>query len=673
MPDFGREIPLGWLKFVEKTTELVEKGTLRLKLAELKPHAAACSIGTEELRDWDSGASERTPWGQELDLLLRLLTDVGVLMHFNAPSTRDLVVLKPQWLLDSMRELCDAKELLRKSKSRHVAHDAAPEWRMLLSHGRLDAEKLGGYIWADGDEEERMGILGLMQRFGLCCMLPHHAEIESPLFVVPSLLPCWTPSTRLDLWKDDNSVVATVRSIHADSYWEVGDPSSFMPEAVFWNLQVALLGQMTGADVRACRHLYRERALFFGTEDYFVERVASDQLLRIVVRIEGGGEAAAVAHRVMECLQSDIINANIEGKADKTGSRNDCNKDEGEGVGIATRFGLQFQLAVDCTDCGAPIPVVEDHFGSIVKCPQCRTNQAETVKQWRRHEQADRSRSSSSLCSDGSVAELGPTLREAMGGRDQMGREEWQKEPSAAISSEFEKQHMLIPWEQLTLDDKRGAALGEGGFGTVMKMWFLESTEVAVKALHTDVTEIGSPAAADFLREMEHLKSLHHPNVIQMLGVTRGSFGSGSGRGTQWMMVVEFMRSGSLYDWLHRRAKPLPWRWRVRVLSEVAKAMVYLHSDMPSKAPIVHLDLKPANILLSGDRIKVADFGLSRAGQHTTGGGNEKSEGKVQATIEYMAPEIYLGDGFGTATDVYAFGTSSDEYVYLTKAKVWCT
>ena len=345
---------------MQKATELVEKGTLRLKLSKLKPHATACSIGTEELREWDSGASEPIPWGQELDLLLRLLTDVGVLMHHDAPSTRDLVVLKPQWLLDSMRELCDANELLRKSKSRQIACDTAPEWRMLLSHGRLDAGKLGGSIWPDGDAEERTGILGLMQKFGLCCMLPHHAEIESPLFVVPSLLPCWTPSTLLDLWKDNNSIVATVRSIHADSYWEVGDGGSFR------NLQVALVGHLTAADVRACRHLYRERALFFGAKDYFVERVASDQLLRIVVRLEGGGEAAAVAHRVMECLQSDSTT---------TVGRNTTNdsKNEREAGGIATRFGLQFQLAVDCTDCGAPIPVVDDHFGSVVKCPQCRT------------------------------------------------------------------------------------------------------------------------------------------------------------------------------------------------------------------------------------------------------------------------------------------------------------
>jgi hypothetical protein len=68
-----------------------------------------------------------------------------------------------------------------------------------------------------------------------------------------------------------------------------------MPESVFWNLQVALLGLMTASDVRACRHLYRERALFFGAEDYFVERLAGEQLLRIVVRLEGGGEAAVVA------------------------------------------------------------------------------------------------------------------------------------------------------------------------------------------------------------------------------------------------------------------------------------------------------------------------------------------------------------------------------------------
>ena len=50
----------------------------------------------------------------------------------------------------------------------------------------------------------------------------------------------------------------------------------------------------------------------------------------------------------------------------------------------------------------------------------------------------------------------------------------------------------------------------------------------------------------------------------------------------QWMLVCEFMRHGSLHDWLHKldqrtmQPRQLSWRWKVRVMSEVAKAMVYL-------------------------------------------------------------------------------------------------
>lgn len=636
LPDYGTPIPLGWLRFCEQMHSLVAKGTLRLQLTELRSYATACSISTTA--DIDDQVSE-------LGLCLRFFTDVGLLMHHDTPNTRDLVVLKPQWLLDSMRELCDGEELLRKSKLlRSVSHDVAPEWRMLLRHGRLDAAKLSRHVWAEADPTERAAILALMERFGLCALLPHHEEAES--YVVPSLLPEWSRadiSTQSNdpngagglhggcerakgaaLWTDENSVVAIVRSIHHDAYWE-DQPPSFLPEAVFFSLQVSLLRTLgAAADVRACRHLYRDRALFFGDEDYYVHRVASEQLLRIVVRVETGHEPACVARRVISCL---------EGEADTTD-------------GIAARFGLKFQLVVDCKECGAPC-VVADHCGEVCKCPQCRSNQAATVNIWCHAARRE-------LRSKETRAELGPTLREAAGrGRSSApldSETEQELRPTADHGNSSQActnntkqmlQSMLIPWSDLELERR----LGEGGFGVVMKMKFLGSTEVAVKALtSTDEVSVGSVAATEFLREMEMIKSLHHPNVIQLLGVTQGSFCTGAAGDNsipgsqQWMLVTEFMRNGSLHDWLHINSRPLRWRWKIHMMVQVAQAMVYLHADLPTKPPIVHLDLKPANILISGDRCKVADFGLSIASRRSTGSQPGSEDGGVpQGTIDYMA------------------------------------
>lgn len=60
--------------------------------------------------------------------------------------------------------------------------------------------------------------------------------------------------------------------------------------------------------------------------------------------------------------------------------------------------------------------------------------------------------------------------------------------------------------------------------------------------------------------------------------------------------------------------------------------------------------------------VQVADFGLSRAGQHTTGHGIHNGNDTI-GTVEYMGPEMYRGDGIGTSTDVYSFGIMMWELV----------
>ena len=213
---------------------------------------------------------------------------------------------------------------------------------------------------------------------------------------------------------------------------------------------------------------------------------------------------------------------------------------------------------------------------------------------------------------------------------------------SEAMTAAFAK--MMIPFEELQYSDD----LGSGGFGAVYKMTWSQHSEVAVKVLHED------GASAEFMREMSLLANLHHPNILQLYGVTRGSFSPGGNGPLQWMMVCEYMINGSLHRLLHKDPlKVISWPTKLQILVEVAKGMSFLHSDLPAKTRIAHLDLKPDNVLLGASpaTIKVADFGVSRGGQRTAG-----SSAAQTGTCEYMGPEFYWGTGVGTAADVYSFG-----------------
>ncbi|KAF2558808.1 hypothetical protein F2Q68_00013796 [Brassica cretica] len=121
------------------------------------------------------------------------------------------------------------------------------------------------------------------------------------------------------------------------------------------------------------------------------------------------------------------------------------------------------------------------------------------------------------------------------------------------------------------------------------------------------------------------------------------------------LLVYEFVSSGTLYDHLHGSMfdSNLTWEHRLRISIEVAGTLAYLHSS--SSIPIIHRDIKTANILLDENlTAKVADFGASKLvpmdkDQLTT---------MVQGTIGYLDSEY-----FTTATgllneksDVYSFG-----------------
>ena len=110
-------------------------------------------------------------------------------------------------------------------------------------------------------------------------------------------------------------------------------------------------------------------------------------------------------------------------------------------------------------------------------------------------------------------------------------------------------------------------------------------------------------------------------------------------------IVTEFMRRGSLLDYLHRH-HPLRAAVQVKLALDVARGMDYLH-----RCNIVHRDLKAANLLMNehGD-CKVADFGVARV---VDGASVMTAE---TGTYRWMAPEVVAHQRYDAKCDVFSYG-----------------
>lgn len=184
--------------------------------------------------------------------------------------------------------------------------------------------------------------------------------------------------------------------------------------------------------------------------------------------------------------------------------------------------------------------------------------------------------------------------------------------------------------------------VGKGSYGEVFKgIW--RGTEVAVKKLpyyfeQLEDKEQQKTFLEGFIQETQLMKTLRHPNVIQLFA---------SFTHPEVMIVMEFMAKGSLYQILHDKSIDLSWDLRRQILLDAARGMTYLHKSQPV---IVHRDLKSHNLLVGEHwRCKVSDFGLSRM---LTAMDTMTSCG----TPSWTAPEVLRGEKYTEKCDVYSFG-----------------
>jgi serine/threonine protein kinase len=206
---------------------------------------------------------------------------------------------------------------------------------------------------------------------------------------------------------------------------------------------------------------------------------------------------------------------------------------------------------------------------------------------------------------------------------------------------------------QLLLHYRLIEQIGEGGMGVV---WRATDTRldrtVAIKVLRHQLSE-GARLRDRFEREARAISNLNHPHICTLYDI-------GCQQGIDFI-VMEYLEGESLAHRLKRGALPLERALRHGI--EIARALHEAH-----RAGMVHRDLKPGNIMLTRQGVKLMDFGLAKIVRPSPAAGAEDPSaaptaehpltetGTLVGTVPYMSPEQLEGKEADARSDIFALG-----------------
>ncbi|CAK8542981.1 unnamed protein product [Lathyrus sativus] len=187
--------------------------------------------------------------------------------------------------------------------------------------------------------------------------------------------------------------------------------------------------------------------------------------------------------------------------------------------------------------------------------------------------------------------------------------------------------------------------LGRGGYGIVYKASLPDGRQVAVKMINESKGN-----GEEFINEVASISRTSHVNIVSLVGFCYEN---------KRALIYEFMPNGSLDKYIFKNGFPdaicnLDWNTLYQIAIGIARGLDYLHQGCISR--ILHLDIKPQNILLDEDFCpKISDFGLAQICRRND---SVVSILGTRGTIGYIAPEVFSRT-FGAIShksDVYSYG-----------------
>ena len=189
--------------------------------------------------------------------------------------------------------------------------------------------------------------------------------------------------------------------------------------------------------------------------------------------------------------------------------------------------------------------------------------------------------------------------------------------------------------------------LGKGNFGAVYlvtskltnKLYAMKEIQTSKYKSQEEVNQVE--------KEIKLLENLRHPHVITY-------FNSFKQNGNIYI-VIEYINGGSLEDLLMKnikQQKSIDEKTLWDLLIQSLSGLLYLHE----KRKIIHRDIKPDNLLLDSEgHLKISDFGVSAIKSDEVDD-LLKCHGTVAGPIQFMAPEMCLGDAYDFKSDIYMLG-----------------
>ena len=183
--------------------------------------------------------------------------------------------------------------------------------------------------------------------------------------------------------------------------------------------------------------------------------------------------------------------------------------------------------------------------------------------------------------------------------------------------------------------------LGRGGMGIVLLARDVALDRLVALKLLPQTVALDDEARARFLREARTSAGLSHPNIVPIHSVEE--------QGNNVFFVMGYVDGETLRERVER-AGPLPPRYAMKLMQEVAWALGYAH-----ERGIVHRDIKPDNIMIeqATDRAMVTDFGIAQVGAPKSA-----PTGEIIGTARYMSPEQACGEAVDGRSDLYSLGAT---------------